>query len=219
MVCKNCGYPNVILTCPDCGHTQALHPGLPAPSKKRARLPVLLLCAMFAVGLLVFFLLPLDGTSAPYFRVSEGVLYFDAEAYDGGPVLTVPESVKGENVTALSVGCFENSTFLTTVNLPDTLTEIRERAFSGCSELRGIKIPEGTQSIGAGAFRGCTSLEAVYLPGSITRIGTDAFDGCSSLFYLFYSGLYQNLQQLYPDEINPYTWAICLDGEYPYMPD
>jgi len=217
MVCQNCGCPNVILTCPDCGTVHSIPLGLPAPSKKRARMPVLILCAMFAVGLLLFFLIPMTPGSPEYFVVADGVLYFYEESYDGGPVLTVPESIDGETVTSLSVGCFEHITGIHTVILPDTLTEIREKAFSGCTDLRGVKIPDGVQTIGAGAFRGCTNMESAYLPGSLTYIGTDAFADCSTLIYLFYSGLYQNLHQLYPQEINPYTWAICLDGEYPYQ--
>ena len=216
MDCPSWGCPNVILSCPDCGTTQAAPLGLPAPSKKRTRLPVLLLCAMFAFGLALFFLIPMDGASSEHFVVADGVLYFYEEYYDGGPVLEIPERIGGDTVTALSVSCFENNTTLTTIILPDTLTEIRERAFAGCTELRGVKIPDGVETIGAGAFRGCTGLEAAYLPGSTNFIGTDAFEGCSTLVYLFYSGFYQNLLQLYPQNINPYTWAICMDGEYPY---
>lgn len=218
MDCKNCGCPNIILTCPDCGASHELPPGLPAPSKQRQWLPVTLLCVIFAIGLLLFFLIPMDkADDFDYFEIADGVLYFYEEYYTGEPVLTVPETVDGQTVTALSVGCFENNSTLNTIILPDTLVEIREKAFCGCTKLRGVKIPEGVESIGAGAFRGCVNLESVYIPGSIGFIGPDAFDGCSTMVYLFYSGLYQNLQQLYPQEINPYTWAICLDGEYPYL--
>lgn len=216
MDCKNCGCPNIILTCPDCGASHERPLGLPAPPQKQARLPVVLLCAMFTVGLLLFFLLPMDQTSSEYFAVADGVLYFYEEYYDGGPVLTIPETVDGKTVTALSVGCFENNTSLNTIILPETLTQIREKAFAGCSQLRGLKIPDGVQTIGAGAFRDCVNLESVYIPGSTVSIGSDAFEGCSTMLYLFYSGLYQNLQQLYPQTINPYTWAICIDGEYPF---
>lgn len=219
MVCKNCGYPNVILTCPDCGTEYPAVPQLPAPSRKHARFPVLFLCAMFCFGLLLFFLVPTNATSQKHFQVADGVLYFYPEYYNGGPVLEIPESVGGEPVTALSVGCFENNTDLTTVVLPASLQEIRERAFAGCTNLRGIDIPEGVTFIGSGAFRGCSSMEAVYMPGSVWTIGADAFSGCGSLYYLFYNGLYQNLTGLYPQNITPYTWAICIDGEYQYYVD
>lgn len=217
MVCRNCGCPNVILTCPDCGCTHNPLPALPAPSKKQSRLPVLLLCAMFLFGTLLFFLIPLNTPSNQYFEIADGVLYFYPEYYYGGPVLEIPAAVDGETVTALSVGCFENNEELTTIVLPGSLEEIRERAFAGCSNLRGIYVPDSVTDIGSGAFRGCTSLEAVYLPGGLWNIGADAFSGCANLYYLFYNGLYQNLIQLYPQNISPYTWAICINGEYQYL--
>ena len=217
MVCKNCGYPNVILTCPDCGTLHRPVPGLPAPAKNHTRLPVGLLCAMFCVGLLLFFLVPANANSQKHFAVADGVLYFYPEYYTGGPVLEVPEAVDGKPVTALSVGCFENNTELTTITLPGSLLEIRERAFAGCTNLRGIEIPEGVSTVGSGAFRGCSSLEAAYLPSSVWTVGADAFSGCGSLYYLFYNGLYQNLINLYPQNINPYTWAICVNGEYQFI--
>lgn len=217
MDCTNCGRRNILYTCPDCGAEYPAPPRLPAPSKRRNRLPGWILFAMFLFGLAVFLLSPTGDSSTDYLFVDNGVLYFQESCYSGGPVLTIPETVDGETVTALSVGCFENNTTLTTIVLPSTLTEIRERAFSGCRELRGIELPDGIRSIGAGAFRNCTSMEAAYLPSSLQLIGTDAFEGCASMLYLFYSGLYENLYQLYPQQITPYTWAICLDGEFPYL--
>ena len=42
--------------------------------------------------------------------------------------------------------------------IPDSVTSIGERAFSGCSTLTSIIIPESVTSIGASAFSGCTAL-------------------------------------------------------------
>ena len=180
---------------------------------------MIILLSMFLAGLLLFSFIPL-GVAAPktddWFEITDGVLYFQEERYSGGSVLTVPEAIDGQTVTALSVGCFENLTGVTTIVLPKTLTEIRERAFQGCTDLRGLKVPESVTTIGAGALRGCTALEAVFLSTGVGSIGPDAFSGCSSLLYVFYNGLYQYLQGLYPDTINPYTYAVCLDGIYQF---
>ena len=40
-------------------------------------------------------------------------------------------------------------------SIPDSVTSIGERAFSGCSSLRSITIPDCVTSIGEGAFAGC----------------------------------------------------------------
>ena len=70
---------------------------------------------------------------------------------------------------------------LTSVAIPDGVTEIGEHAFSGCSGLTGIVIPESVTVIGACAFSDCTCLTGVTIPDSITEIGTAAFSGCTAL--------------------------------------
>ncbi len=69
----------------------------------------------------------------------------------------------------------------TEIILPDTVTSIGNRAFSGCSSLTSVTIPNSVTSIGTGAFSGCSSLTSVTIPNSVTSIGTGAFSGCSSL--------------------------------------
>ena len=49
------------------------------------------------------------------------------------------------------------------VVIPDSVTNIVESAFSGCSSLTSVTIPEGVVSIGNGAFFGCSSLDEVHI--------------------------------------------------------
>lgn len=67
------------------------------------------------------------------------------------------------------------------VIIPDGVTFIGERAFSGCSSLTAIIIPDSVTSIGEWAFSECTSLTSIVIPDSVTRIGDCAFKECSSL--------------------------------------
>ena len=70
---------------------------------------------------------------------------------------------------------------ITELVIPDSVTEIREEAFSGCSSLTNITIPSSVTSIGHGAFQGCSSLTSVTIGNSVTEIREDAFSGCRSL--------------------------------------
>lgn len=100
---------------------------------------------------------------------------------------------------------------LTEVKIPDRVTDIADKAFSGCtnlkkltlgkgiekipscdyafdenkfvycSSLKEIIIPEGVSQIGDGAFGGLTALTKISLPKSLTYIGIGAFYNCNSL--------------------------------------
>lgn len=148
------------------------------------------------------------------FTIRNGVVTFLPERWDGGRVLRVPGTVGGETVTAIGPGCFRDCSSLTTILLPDTVTAIGKEAFAGCSELLGLYLPEGMETVGPRAFAGCVSMESVCIPGSVTEIAPGAFDDCAALLYLFYEGPFEDWDALYGDYINPFTTAICLDGEY-----
>ena len=65
--------------------------------------------------------------------------------------------------------------------IPNSVTSIGVRAFSGCSSLTSITIPNSVTNIGNGAFNGCSSLTSIVIPNSVTSIGEETFKGCSSL--------------------------------------
>ncbi len=86
-----------------------------------------------------------------------------------------------EGVTEIGDKAFSGCSSLTSVTIPEGVTDIGYSAFSGCSSLTSITIPEGVTEIGNSAFSGCSSLTSVTIPSSVTRIGAGAFSGCSSL--------------------------------------
>ena len=65
--------------------------------------------------------------------------------------------------------------------IPDSVTKIRDSAFSDCSSLSNIVIPNSVTSIGDYAFEHCRSLSNIVIPDSVTAIGKWAFSYCSSL--------------------------------------
>lgn len=200
-----------------------------APEKKGSHwVPITIMVCLAGLGLTLFILTkdrvpqmnpaPTEITApvseTPWFTNEDGTLYFDAALYDGPAELEIPETVDGQSVTCISKNCFAENTYLTTVILPDTLTEIGDGAFAGCSALRGIFIPEGVKRIGVGAFRDCVRLEAICIPGSVDSIGYSAFRGCLNLEYILYSGDYNDWYSLYSSHIANGTQVYCDDGTF-----
>lgn len=70
---------------------------------------------------------------------------------------------------------------LTHVTIPDSVKEIRDHAFSGCSCLNSIDFSKNLESIGWAAFALCNGLSEIDLPDSLKEIGPDAFAYCESL--------------------------------------
>lgn len=192
----------------------------PRPKKGRIWPPIVIMVVMVCLGLTVFFLTAgrYQDPSMPWFTVTDGVLSFDSSKYTGPEELTVPEYVGSARVTALEAGCFADARRLTTVILPESLTQIGDQAFSGCSSLRGVYIPEGVTTIGSQAFRGCDALEALYLPGSLDTVAEDAFERCDALRHLIYNGSINSWQELFQGAIPTDARVHTNDGVFNQTP-
>ena len=72
-------------------------------------------------------------------------------------------------------GDYSNNQKLTTIKLPQGITDLGEYAFHGCSALTTVTLPEGLKSIGKSAFGQCSALKSIDLPETLTSIGDEAF--------------------------------------------
>lgn len=68
---------------------------------------------------------------------------------------------------------------ISSVDIPDSVVEIKDYAFSLCQNLTSIVLPDSVKTIGNSAFLSCINLETINLPDSITSIGTFAFYNCA----------------------------------------
>ena len=108
---------------------------------------------------------------------------------------------------------------LTSVEIPNTITEIGEHAFDWCTHLTHITIPNSISYIATGTFQSCSSLSSVTIPESVTFIGDNAFadtkintfnfrQGLTLGNHLFSSDGYgSELQNVTYDNANYYSYA------------
>ena len=86
-----------------------------------------------------------------------------------------------ERITSLEPKVFSGCVSLKDVIFPSRLKYIQGGAFQNCTGLERIRLPEGLSVVWRNAFSGCRSLMEVYLGDSVELIGYAAFSGCTAL--------------------------------------
>ena len=67
------------------------------------------------------------------------------------------------NISTIGVFCFANCSLLTEVNIPQTVTEIKNSGFENCSSLSSISTLENVQKLGGAVFAKCSGLSNTVL--------------------------------------------------------
>ena len=86
-----------------------------------------------------------------------------------------------ESVTSIKNSAFEDCQTLNNINIPSSVISIGDKAFYGCQSLKSLTISNGVTSIGVSAFQGCVSLSTVTIPESVIFLRDYAFFDCMSL--------------------------------------
>lgn len=88
-------------------------------------------------------------------------------------------------ITSIGDFAFYNSTDLTSIEIPNSVTYIGKSAFNGCSRLGSNLtnniIPDNVTSIGDYAFMDCDALTNIYIGNNVKKIGNSAFFDCNLL--------------------------------------
>lgn len=92
----------------------------------------------------------------------------------------IPSEIGGFPVTALADKAFYEK-HVTTVVVPDSVTEIGDLCFSGDNYLVSLTLPDGLAELSYGALESCYSLMDFDLPKGLKTIGAGALQ---SIFYL-----------------------------------
>ena len=90
--------------------------------------------------------------------------------------VTIPDGV-----TNIGNEAFRDCSKLTSVTIPNSVTSMSGSVFAGCSKLSDITLSNQLTSIEWETFLDCTSLSSITIPNSVTTIGSRAFQNCSKL--------------------------------------
>lgn len=109
----------------------------------------------------------------------------------GGDV-KIPAEIDGMKVIAIGntfrdTGAFENCVALTSVVIPDGVTDIQDDAFYSCTSLKTATISASVTLLRNCAFADCPNLQSVYFKGNASQIANYVFDAPSLTFY-YYEG-------------------------------
>ena len=98
-------------------------------------------------------------------------------------VVIIPEMYGGKPVTILFDGIFAGHDEICSIIFPDTVTDLGEFVFDGCSNLKHIELPK---FIPPYAFKDCKALKKVVCGSGMRKIKSWAFGGCNSLKEVIY---------------------------------
>ncbi len=91
----------------------------------------------------------------------------------------IPAEYNGLPVKEINADVFAGKTYLTSIHIPNTVTEIKANSFKGCSALTVIDIPRVT-TVNSSAFEGCSSATKIIAP-ELEVVGDSAFSGCANI--------------------------------------
>ena len=117
--------------------------------------------------------------SLKYIELPQSLKYIGEVAFYGAASLT--SLIVPENVSNIPSSMCSDCSSLKSVTLPEGIKAIENYAFYHCKSLSNINIPQSVQSIGDHAFASCSSLTSVSIPEGITGISDCAFSLCLSL--------------------------------------
>lgn len=107
-------------------------------------------------------------------------------------LINFPSEVNGYPVTKIIAGSSSNKSTVTSVFIPDSVTEIEGNAFYSFDNLQTVTFEQngsasvastqsnyGLEKIGMSSFAFCSKLTEIQIPNTVTYIDIDAFNGCS----------------------------------------
>src|SRR5450755_780947 len=127
-------------------------------------------CTLLPVCLLGVILLALPAALQAQFTFTTNNSAITITGYAGGGAVVIPSTTNGFPVTSIGADAFDSST-MTSVSIPSSITNIGNFAFYYCYNLPSITIPGSVTSIGVELFEYCSSLTNVTFGNGVTSIG------------------------------------------------
>jgi hypothetical protein len=119
-------------------------------------------------------------TAQVNYAVSNNTAYVTRSPNASGDIV-IASTYNGYPVASIEHDAFSRCTNLTSVTIPNSVTNVGHWVFENCTSLTSVTIPNSVTSIGFSAFIRCTSLTRVTIPASVTSIGSQGFHSFTSL--------------------------------------
>ncbi|MBQ7988931.1 MAG: leucine-rich repeat domain-containing protein, partial [Bacteroidaceae bacterium] len=101
------------------------------------------------------------------FEIPSGVTEIGRNTFQNTPKLTTVTFKEPASITTIGANAFASSG-ITSIELPSTVTTIRQQAFDNCTNLTTIGIPASVTSIETGTFNMCDNLTAINVDANNT---------------------------------------------------
>lgn len=100
--------------------------------------------------------------------------------------IVIPEKIVADDgneytIDLIDKEAFKGNTAITSVSVPNTVTEIGQYTFSDCTSLKSVTLGKGVAKIFKYAFENCTSLETITFPTSSLYFEKETFTGCENI--------------------------------------
>ena len=106
---------------------------------------------------------------------------FAVMSYEGdAPEVVIPEVYNGKPVTLLNDNLFSGHKEISSISIPDTVTDIGGFVFDGCEGLHHVTLPEELRNLWQYAFVR-SSIEEIVLPEHVTSLVPFTFKDCRQL--------------------------------------
>lgn len=128
-----------------------------------------------------------DGSDYAVTAVADNALYYDKDL-PGSKNIIKTVAVNGTNLKSIGMSSFRGQSNLTSVKLPESLTDIGTEAFKGCEYLKNINIPANVNEIKAETFqviRNHGGSGAVFnIEGNKLTIDSNAFSSLQKIYFI-----------------------------------
>lgn len=135
----------------------------------------------------------------------KGSNYIDYVAINS---LNLNAVIISNKVINIGHSCFDSSSLLSYVSIPESVKTIKSNAFWNCHSLENINIPNSVEYIDEYTFYGCSKLKKIFIPDSVEEIGFNAFMECNELEYAYIT---KDLEEIVlENEVFPKTTKIIV---------